>query len=78
MMHESAANISSYPAGHCEGFPDTFKQLFTSFYRYIQEGNFSAPRPFPTFEDGHNEMLLCEAILKSHREQKWVDVESNR
>jgi len=77
LMHESAANVSSYPAGHCEGFPDTFKQLFRSFYGYIQEGDFSAPRPFPTFEDGHNEMLLCEAILKSHREQRWIEVESS-
>ena len=75
LMHPSAANISSYPAGHCDGFPDTFKQLFRSFYGYIQAGDFSAPRPFPTFEDGHREMLLCDAILKSHREQRWIDVE---
>lgn len=77
-MHTSAANIASYPGGHGEGFPDTFKQLFRTFYGYIQAGDFSAPRPFPTFEDGHHEMLLCDAILKSHREQRWVDVENEQ
>lgn len=75
VMHEPAANICSYPGGHGEGFPDTFKQLFKTFYRYIAAGDFTAPRPFPTFEDGHHEMLLCDAILKSHREQRWVEVE---
>lgn len=78
LMHDSAAKISSYPGSHCEGFPDTFKQLFKTFYGYVEADDFSAPRPFPTFEDGHNEMLLCEAILQSHRQQRWVDVESIR
>lgn len=77
MMHQSAAGIANYPGGHCEGFPDTFKQLFKTFYGYIAAGDFSAPRPFPTFEDGHREILLCEAILKSHREQAWVEVHDN-
>ncbi len=76
MMHDSAANISSYPGSHCEGFPDTFKQLFKAFYGYIEAGNFSAPRPFATFEDGHREMLICEAIAESHDEERWVNVEN--
>jgi hypothetical protein len=29
---------------------------------------------FPTFADGHREIVLCEAILRSHRERCWVDV----
>ena len=32
------------------------------------------PPPFPTFADGHREMLLWEAILQSHRQRRWVDV----
>lgn len=74
MMHDSASAIANYPGGHCEGFPDTFKQLFKTFYGYIEAGDFDAPRPFPTFEDGHREVLLCEAILQSHRRQSWVEV----
>ncbi len=75
IMQETAAAIANYPGGHCEGFPDTFKQLFNAFYGYIESGDFTATCPFPTFADGHREVLLCEAILKSHHEQRWVQVE---
>ncbi len=64
----------NYPGGHNEGFPDTFKQCFRSFYDYIEAGDFSARPGFPTFLDGHREILVCEAVLRSHREQRWVDV----
>ena len=74
LMSSTASGISNYPAGHNEGFPDTFKQLFRSFYGYISKGDFSAPCPFPTFADGHQEILICEAILNSHRQRCWVSV----
>ena len=74
LMGASAGRVASYPGGHAEGFPDTFKQLFRSYYGYIAAGDLSAPPPFPTFLDGHREILLCEAILRSHRERRWVDV----
>ena len=74
LLGASANAVSSYPGGHNEGFPDTFKQLFRSFYGYIVAGDFSTPPPFPTFADGHREILLCEAILQSHRRRSWVDV----
>ncbi len=65
---------SAYPGGHNEGFPDTFKQLCRSFYGYIGAGDMSAAAPFPTFADGHKEIVLCEAILASHRSQAWVSL----
>jgi predicted dehydrogenase len=74
LMSEQARAASSYPGGHNEGFPDTFKQLFRDFYRYIEAGDFHAIPTFPTFADGHQEILLCEAILKSHRKQCWINV----
>lgn len=77
LMDGSAAAISNYPGGHNEGFPDTFKQMFKTFYGYIEKGDFNAPAPFPTFADGHREILLCEAILKSHRQRSWVDVDES-
>jgi len=64
--------FANLPGGHNEGFADTFKQCFRGFYGYIQAGDFSAPPGFPTFADGHREIVLCEAILKSHREGGWV------
>jgi predicted dehydrogenase len=63
-----------YPGGHNEGFPDTFKQCFRAFYRYIEAADFSAPPTFPTFADGHREIVLCEAILRSHRQRGWVEI----
>jgi len=74
LLDPAAAAIANYPGGHNEGFPDTFKQLFATFYGSIAAGDFATGPRFPTFADGHQEILLCEAILKSHREERWIDV----
>lgn len=74
LLHETVRPYASYPGGHNEGFADTFKQLFRAVYDYIECGDPGASRPFPTFEDGHREAVLCEAILASHKERRWVDV----
>ncbi len=80
LLSETARAYASYPGGHNEGYDDTFKQCFTAFYGrcvdpdYIAAGDRSAPEPFATFLDGHEEILLCEAILESHQKQRWVDV----
>ncbi len=76
LLGSEARRCTDYPGGHNEGFPDTFKQCFRAFYQSIQSGEFAGRPTFPTFADGHREILLCEAILRSHREQRWVDVES--
>jgi predicted dehydrogenase len=75
LLRPEARRCADYPGGHNEGFPDSFKQLFRAVYEYIEAGNPTAPRPFPTFADGHREALLCEAVLRSHREVGWVAVE---
>jgi predicted dehydrogenase len=69
-----ARKYIDYPGGHNEGFPDTFKQCFRAFYGYIAADDYSAKPQFPTFADGHREVQLCEAILRSHREQSWITV----
>ena len=74
LLGSAARPYADYPGGHNEGFPDTFKQCFRSFYDYIAAGDFSAPPTFPTFADGHREIVLCEAILASHREERWITV----
>ncbi|MHB1034633.1 MAG: Gfo/Idh/MocA family protein [Pirellulales bacterium] len=63
----------NYPGGHNEGFPDAFKQCFRAFYEAVAAGN-SGAALYPTFAEGHREVQLCEAILKSHRQEKWVTV----
>jgi predicted dehydrogenase len=74
LMSPAARGYSVYPGGHTEGYPDTFARLFQDFYAYVEAGNFQAPRSFPTFETGHEELVLCDAILASSRERRWVSV----
>lgn len=73
LLSPAAQKHADYPGGHNEGFPDTFKQLFRAFYGYLDSDR-SVPPPFPTFADGHHELLLCEAVLLSDRERRWVTV----
>jgi predicted dehydrogenase len=74
LMSPAARGFASYPGGHAEGYPDTFVQLFREFYGYIDAGNFAAPRRFPTFASGHDELVLCDAIAKSAGDRTWVSI----
>jgi predicted dehydrogenase len=74
LLSDAARAYTNYPGGHNEGFPDTFKQCFRAFYDYIAAGDFAAPPTFPTFADGHREIVLCEAILASYAKGGWVEV----
>jgi len=58
-----------------EGFADTFSALFMAIYEDVLAGR-PADRPvYPTFADGHDEMLVGDAIARSAREGRWVDVD---
>ncbi len=72
LLSPQARGYAVYPGGHAEGYPDTFVQLFKDFYGYIAAGDFRAPRSFPTFETGHHELVLCEAIAESAQKKAWV------
>lgn len=77
LLSPQARRYAAYPGGHAEGYPDTFVQLFRDFYGYIEAGDLKAPRTFPTFETGNDEMVLCEAIEQSSRTRAWVSVVGN-
>lgn len=73
LMYDEAREYAHYPGGHNEAWPDGPKNLFRNVYAHL-----AGTRPggdFATFADGHNEIAICEAMLKSSREQKWVEVE---
>ena len=74
LVSEDARAHIGYPGGHNEGYDDSFKHSFKAFYDYIAAGDFAAPEPFPTFADGHKEIVLCEAILESHQQGGWVEI----
>jgi predicted dehydrogenase len=73
LLTPTAGAISHYPGGHAEGFPDTFKQLFQTFYDHLG-GPSDGHRPYPTFADGDREVRLCEAIARSAAGRSWIDV----
>jgi predicted dehydrogenase len=76
LMNAEGRRAASLPGGHIEGFADTFKALYAAVYRAVAEG-----RPadgYPTFVDGHDSMLVCEAVARSAREERWVDVQRVR
>jgi len=76
LMSEETREYASVPGGAAEGYPDTFKNLFHKVYTWIAEGCGSTDRepPFPTFLDGHREILIVDAVLKSQSEGEWVKV----
>ena len=69
---ESTRRFADYPGGHAEGFPDTFKMCFRAFYDTVANGGLSADLAFATFADGHREIELCQAVLRSARKQSWI------
>jgi predicted dehydrogenase len=74
LQSPESRGYAAYPGGHPEGYPDTFVQLFKDFYGYIAKGDLRAPRTFPTFETGHQELVLCEAISESVQKGTWVTI----
>jgi predicted dehydrogenase len=68
-----AAGFMDYPPGHVEGFPDTFKMLFRNIYSTIANGG-KGDRLFASVQDGHEEVAVCEAIMKSNKAKAWVKV----
>lgn len=70
---DGAAGFVDYPPGHVEGFPDTLKMNFRAIYSAIVGTRPGRPL-FATAADGHTEVAVCEAIIKSHRSQSWTKV----
>ncbi len=70
---EDIAGFTDYPGGHAEGFSDAHKMHYRAVYQHIANGG-KSPALFATAADGHHEVKLCEAILKSSSTKKWVNV----
>ena len=75
LMNARGSAAASLPGGHVEGFADTFKALYRAVYGDVAAGG-PAERPvYPTFADGHDEMLVNDAVARSAREGRWVAVD---
>lgn len=74
LMNGPGAAAASLPGGHVEGFADSFFALFRQVYGDIATGGRSDEATYASFEDGHYEMRICDAVLQSARQGRWVDV----
>jgi predicted dehydrogenase len=74
LMHEAAASRSHLPVAHTEGFADAFRELYRAVYADVVRGGPSAAPDYPTFRDGHVENVIGDAVLRSNRERRWVEV----
>jgi predicted dehydrogenase len=73
LLSPLARTAISYPGGHVEGYPDTFKQNFKAFYTALETGG-ASNGTFATIQDGLREMEIGQAVLTSAKERRWVRV----
>jgi predicted dehydrogenase len=63
------------PGGHVEGFADTFRALFSAVYADVGNDRPSEQPAYPTFAEGHDEMLVGDAVAASARDGRWTTVD---
>ena len=74
LVEPLAKRVISYPVGHNEGFPDTFKQQFRLFYDAL-EHNSTEGAEISLFRDGLREMIVNDCVYRSAMERKWIRIE---
>lgn len=72
LLNQEGRGATSLPGGHAEGFAETFKNLYAAVYRAVGEGK--PGHGYPTFADGHRQMLVNEAVRVSSTRRAWTDV----
>jgi predicted dehydrogenase len=72
LLSPRARAYAHYPGGHPEAYPDGLKNFMLSVYSHI--AGKTKEIEFSTFQDGHNELAICEAILASNQGKKWTTV----
>jgi predicted dehydrogenase len=73
LMFPEVRPFAHYPGGHPEGYYEGPYNLFANVYAHIAAGG-KGPASFSTFQDGHNEIAICEAIMASSRTRQWTRV----
>ncbi len=74
LMNATGAAATHLPGGHVEGFADSFFAFFAQVYRDVAAGARKPDATYASFEDGHYEMLFCDAVLESARTGRWVEI----
>lgn len=74
LMNATGTAAAALPPGHVEGFADSFFSLFRAVYTDVAAGGHQPGSSWATFDDGHYEMKFCDAVLRSAREGRWIDL----
>lgn len=74
LMNPVGAAATALPGGHPEGFADTWAAFFRQVYADVARGGRGPGSTWATFEDGHREMLFCDAVLESAARGRWIDI----
>ncbi len=77
LLNADVASRARFPGGHIEGWPDAFRAMMQQFYQAVAQGEMPpcAETNFATFHDGAQVMAIVDAIVQSHQQQRWVDVD---
>lgn len=75
-MTQDSKKYAFLPGGHPEGWNDAFKNNLSAFYTFILQGKDIAkdPTDFATFREGHDIMVITDAIAESNRKKQWVKI----
>jgi len=72
LLEPRARPFADLPAGHAEGYDDTFKNVFRRFYQSVEDPSITPE--YPQFADGLRQLTIIEAELDSNKKHGWVDV----
>jgi predicted dehydrogenase len=75
MLCSEAATLTRLPGGHPEGWFDALRNVLEDFYAAVAAPGDRAYR-VADFRAGHECVRLVEAVMTSHREQRWTKVPS--
>jgi predicted dehydrogenase len=67
-----AARLAFLPGGHPQGYADCFDAFVAEVYEAIESG--TPADGLPQFADGLRAARLTDAVLRSAREERWIDV----
>ncbi len=70
LVNPNVKQYIHYPGGHPEGYDVGIKNLVIQVYNSILQNKKVCT--FPTFEDGHWENLIVEAVIESNKKQSWI------
>lgn len=74
-MRPAARRFVAKAGAYREGFDETFRLLFREVYAAVASVAETQAAAYPTFSDGHRQLVVHEAIQTSVADRRWVDLD---